>query len=550
MDDEKEYELPNRELWCEEAKWRRRIKAHREEITACLNPLELIPYFDSYKLLSPDDKEVLLNDVLTRRKKVRFILDMLETIGTRDTYTKFFKCLSEDAHRGEGIHIGHQYSLAVLKGEQYATVDECRASEACKQRILEHRIRKDMDDIDPSLLVPVMFSCSLITTDEREMLLDTSRTRKRRIEQLFLILETKGPLAHAFFAQCLGKETSHPSHAELHRKITDVCHGSVCLFSRKRKVAADVEKDCSIPRIPARLRMEEPLCGEGYSKFVIDIRACYKSSSWVELEKVAQDFILVNKDPQLRAMAIIEKGYSFSCRRGMREKAIEFLDEAWCMARQINGSNSYFLMARCKHIRATIHRYLEEEDKSLKENEEAFDLLFNCERADDASRVMYGKACARLEKLGKTPEPSPQEVMDVEDAFSLAIVYGRNGTPGMCASEARCLIRLAQLSLGTTTHGVCDVKAAPENVKKAKGYLDQVDVNSVSHRCMTLFHIIESDLFKTMGSVTKAIESSERALKIAKEAQLGVEQQFAESRLQALQLTSASQCLHVPLRHS
>ena len=126
--------------------------------------------------------------------------------------------------------------------------------------------------------------------------------------------------------------------------------------------------------------------------------------------------------------------------------------------------------------------------------------------------------------------------MDVEDCFALAIVYGRNGNPGMCASEARCLIRLAQLSLGTTTHGVCVVKTTPENIKMAKGYLDKVDVNSVSHRCITLYYIIESDLFKSMGSTTEAIESTEKALKIAKEAQLGVERHFAESRLQALQL--------------
>ena len=524
---EEEHELSTREACCEdtEAQWRCRIKAHSREIAACLNPLELMPYFDNHELLSADDKEVLLNDTLTRRKKVHFILDALETVETRDAYTKFFKCISEEVLRGEGIHIGHQYLLAVLKGQEYAPVDECRASEACRQRIREHH--KDMRDIDLSSLVPVMYESSLITTDECDMLIDTSRTRIKRIEKLFLILETKGPLAHTIFAQCLAKETSHSSHAELHRKVT--------MASRKRKVSDELELDCPVPkRIPARLWMEEPLRGERYSEFVTDIRACYRSSSWAKLENVAQDFILANKDPQLIAMATIEKGYSFSCRRGLREKALKVLGEAWCMARQIDGSNRYFLMARCKHIRATIHRYLGDEGKSLRENEEAFDLLFNCERADDASRVMYGKACARLEKLGKTPQPTPQEVMDIEDSFSLAIVYGRNGNPGMCASEARCLIRLAQLALGTTTHGVCVVTATPENIKRAKGYLDQVDVNSVSQRCSSLYYVIESDLFKSMGNTTKAIESTEKALKVAKEAQLGAERHFAESRLRAL----------------
>ena len=532
--DEEARELPNTkgEPRCEEVKWRRSIKAHNKEITACLNPFELIPYFDSHNLLSSDDKEVLLNEVLTRKKKVLYILELLETTGMKDAYTTFFKCLREEVQRGE--HMGHQFLLAILKGEQYGTVEEYKASEACKQRILEHR--KDMHDIDLPSLVPVMFENNLISTNQRDKLLNTNRTCTERIEQLFLFLETKGPLAHEVFAQCLGKEQYHPTHAELHRKITGVHCGSV---SRKRKKEADdVDTHCSIPkRIPEILRMEEPFCGKVYSKFITDVQVCYQKSSWIELESVVQEFILANEDPQLIAMATIEKGYSFSCRREMREEALECLGEAWHMARQIDGSNRYFLMARCKHIGATIYRYFGDEDKSLKENEEAFDLLFNCERADDASRVMYGKACARLEKLGKTPNPSPQEVMDVEDAFTLAIAYGRKGTPGMCASEARCLIRLAQLFLGTTTHtthGDCKIKATPENVKRAENYLKQVDVNSISRRCTSLYYNIESDLFKNMGNVTKATESAEKALKIAEETQLGAEQRFAKSRLYSL----------------
>ncbi len=525
--DKEDHELPNKETRCEEAKWRRLIKAHEKEVTDCLNPLELIPYFDCHNLLSPDDKEVLLKNVLTRREKVFRILAALESSEARDTYTAFFKCLTEEVD-----HIGHRYLVAVLKGEHYATADECQASEACKRHVLEHR--KDMRDIDLPSLVPWMFAYELITPDERDMLLDTSasRTRIGKIEQLFVILETKGPLAHAVFAQCLGKETSHSSHAELHKKVADGSHDSV---SRKRKVSVEEDGVLSIPkRRPARIRMEEPLCGEGYSMFVADIQDCYRSGLWTQLEKVAQNFVLVNEDPQLKAVAIIEKGYSFSC-RGMREMAMKYLDEAWCIARQIEGDNRYFLMARCRHIRGTMYRYSGEDDKSLKENEEASDLLFNCERADDASRVKYGEACARLEKLGKTPNPRPQEVMDTEDAFTLAIVYSRNGNPGMCASEARCLIRLAQLSLGTNTHRVCEAKATSENIKVAKGCLDKVDINSVSRRCMALYYIIESDLFRSMDNVTKAIESVKKALKIAQEDHYRVEQHSAKSRLQALQ---------------
>ena len=91
----------------------------------------------------------------------------------------------------------------------------------------------------------------------------------------------------------------------------------------------------------------------------------------------------------------------------------------------------------------------------------------------------------------------------------------------MCASEARCLIRLAQVSLGTTTDGKCWATATQGDIKKAESYLKQVDVSSISRRCQALYYVIESDLFKSKNNTTKAIESSEKVLKIANESQLG-----------------------------
>jgi len=127
--------------------------------------------------------------------------------------------------------------------------------------------------------------------------------------------------------------------------------------------------------------------------------------------------------------------------------------------------------------------------------------------------------------------------MDTEDAFTLSIVYGRNSTVVSCASEARCLIRIAQLSLGTTTQGNCEFSiATPENIKKAKGCLDKVELNSLSRRCLTLYYIIESDLFRNMSNITMATESAQKALNIAQEDSYGIELHSAQSRLQALTL--------------
>ena len=499
----------------QEIKWRLNIT---REIISYLDPMALNPYFDECELFGSDDKEILFMPLKTRREKVRHILNVLESTNR---YAMFVNCLDQEVRQGEGFHMGHQYLLAVIKGEEFATTDEIESSERHRRSIVKHR--KQLHDIDLKSLVPVMYSHNLVTVNERDVLLDESSfTNRDRIEKfLSITLDTKGPLAHSLLVKCL-KESGH---TELHGTLTSEIVGS------KRK--AENLDSCSVPkRMPRRLCIEEPLSGEVYSTFIADIQKCYQSSSWTSLTQTAEKFILNNKDPQLKAVAIIEKGYGFSCRKGMREKAVKCLDRAWSMIEKINGSNACFLKARITHIRATIHRYKGDAKKSLEENEKAFTLLFNCERADDASRIMYGIACARLERLAEDPNP---DVVEIEDCFHRSIRYGRKGTPGMCASEARCLIRLAQLSLGTTTDGTCNFEVSPDDVKRAEGYLKQVDVNAISRRCTALFYLIESDFYFSKGNIRDAIESSRKAKEIAIGNRFAVETQFAQSRLTSFQ---------------
>ena len=511
-----------------EMKWRQNIKTRCDEIIACLSPMELLQYFDYHELVSSYDKEILLLDTKTRQEKVKHILQILEITDKKDAYTTFVKCLDEEVHQRNGFHIGHEYLLTILKGEKYASEAELRAFKASKTSVLKHR--SGLYDINLSSLVPVMYARNLITSDEMEVLLDShaGKTSRAKIEKLLQMLDTKGPSAYAKFEACLNEENTHPTHSELYKMIGT---------SRKRKNDYEnIDEVCSIPkRTPQRLHMEKPLCGKVYSGFVADIDKCYQKSSWVELETLAQMFFQQNEDPQLRALAMIEKGYSFSCRKGMSKMAFASLDEAQVLARQINGSNYYFLLARCKHIRAAMLRYEGKDDESLTTNQDAYHLLSDCAPGDDASRVMYGIACARLENLGKMQcNPPLQEINDIRAYFDFCTNYSHSGTPGLCASKARCLIRSAQVCIGTTTDGKYWAVATPDDLEKAEHYLKQVDLSAISRRCQALYYIIESDLFKSMDNTTKAIDSTKRALRIAKENQLGAELNYAESRLQRL----------------
>jgi len=153
-----------------------------------------------------------------------------------------------------------------------------------------------------------MFACDLVTQDEQDMLLDPSKTSIKKIEQLLLILETKGPLVYTIFAQCLGKETSHPTHAQLHEKITHghSSHESVTVMLRKRKLAAAVEDTgrdgLGVPkRRPEIIHMGEPLSGEVYLKMMVTFWACYRSASWEQTEMIADEYINTSQEtnPQL-----------------------------------------------------------------------------------------------------------------------------------------------------------------------------------------------------------------------------------------------------------
>ena len=90
------------------------------------------------------------------------------------------------------------------------------------------------------------------------------------------------------------------------------------------------------------------------------------------------------------------------------------------------------------------------------------------------------------------------------------------------------------MCIGTTTDGNYWTVATPDDIKKAEHYLKQVNLSAISRRCQALYYIIESNLFKSMDNTIKAINSTEAALKIAKENQLGAELHYAESRLQKL----------------
>ena len=523
----------------EEEEIAQRLRVNQDVIVQHINPVELISHM--HKILDSDTRELLVNPDVTRGVKAFEIVSFIKRKGPH-ACSQFLTCLEKEKN-----HMGHDFIVSLLKHEQYGTEEQQQISSTYQERIQDHR--PAMDDIDIPSLVPVLQSNFLLTRDEVETLGKERTTHKQKVEQLFLMIDTKGPLAYGVFAQCLDKEQTHPTHGELFREISgsEPTDESVSASFRKRKLSEDVVEADSISRRkqkkpiesstsgifwPMRiLEMQIPLKGRRYDMALQKIQHCHHNGQW----SLMKTLLAFCGSPDMKVVAQLEKAVSliFRGEKGIVEKCVR---KAWSLAVQIPGNNSIFLKARCEHVLSCEYRYAKDYEEARKHSMNAKYLLFNCERGEDASWANYCDACIQMAMLRENPKPTEQEqqqeLKEVEDSFRYAIDCAKSHSSGIDVVRPHSFIRLAQLSLGSTQE-VAGV-ATEENVTKAALCLHEVDVDSLARRSQSLYYLFESDVHKNKGNMDSAIASARKALEIARTDNYAVELHSAESRLQAL----------------
>ena len=230
------------------------IATRRKEVVQHSNISELSLHLDQEGLLNDEESEYLESGASNREKMSR-ILDSLKE--KPNGFTKFLTCIKREKN-----HLGHAYIASLLEERQFAPDSDLQLSAECRKRIKGNMVTLvkniDLPSLVPHLRQSFYLPCisgrtQLLTHDETNKLLLGKETTQNRIRRIFLILETKGPLAHSQFARCMHAADDHKTHRELFEEVfedldfppdpilpslsseDEVESDDVCISSRSRK---------------------------------------------------------------------------------------------------------------------------------------------------------------------------------------------------------------------------------------------------------------------------------------------------------------------------
>ena len=529
-----------------------RIATHRKDIEQHVNLSELSMYLDQEGLLDHEENEYLLSEA-SDREKVSRVLDSLKE--KPNGFTKFLKCVKRETD-----HMGHAYVASLLEGKPFASECELLLSAVCKGRIENNLVRLkegiDLSSLRPHLrqsfyLPYIQGNTQLLTDDDLEKLEGVETESK--VMQLFLILDTKGPLAHSQFASCLHAEREHESHIELYEELfgdlpgptSTENEGSVHSSSHsnrgKRKNTAEYPaSDELVPLTPSkrallRLKMDGPFKEKRYLRLM---RVCYRyhhSGQHDALEGEVQKIMSCNSyPPDFQALARVELALSCTF-QGKNERALELIEGsggALSICEKIPGNNAAFLIGRCMHLLSGLHRYAKQHDKAKEYATKAMVALHGVAPGQESSIANYVNACIFLESSDGTPS----DVRIIEQHFRSAIDHAHQSEIAMYVILPQSHVRLAQLYLGSTQyhHGTT---TNPENIRKARDSLNAVNFGFMSERSKSLYYMAESDCYRAEGDIPAATDRAKLARSTAEDIQFTLGVNSAESRLKSLQPT-------------
>ena len=507
-----------------------RVKQNYDKIVRALDPIQLMPLLISEKLIDYNDNSFLLGDKLDIQKS-HYILKILQSKGQL-AYLKFFECI-----QAEHDHMGHVYISSLLQNKPYGSEHEWHKSQQIKEAIQSHAL--EMMDIDINLLIPIMRSKGLLTDDNQEVFCRSSKTNKEKCLYMLQLLDTKGPLAHLLFADCLRSADAHPTHSELYEKLCrDDSHEqpTKTMTTSKKGLKSAVDDSALTVALPhkelfSRRRLNGPLQGEKYNRMMSTFHSCTHNGDWEKLEQEATK-CLCSSIPEFHAVALLEKAISWIF-RGSPEIAIKLVHKATeVIHNSIEiGENSSILLGRSEYILSGLFRYLKQYDEAREHIAKAKDYLFYIEPGEDSALLYYNDASIMVECLSESS--TQQELERVDEIFRLAIqvMLTHESGPGLVIPHS--LIRLAQLYLGAT-HYSPGMTTNEQNIEQASKCLRAIKHSSLCHRSKCYYHLTESDLNRRRGNVSSAKESLQTAMFVAKKHKFELVITSAQKRLQSL----------------
>ncbi len=466
----------------------------------------------------------------------------------------FAACVRKSCEKHRDRHLGHVYISALLEGRPFADGHTVALSDLYRKRIQENMTM--LMNIDLRTLVPKLLECDIVTLKESELLLpfvNPSWTRYSAVLKLVKILESKGPTAYFLFVECLKNMEDHPPHTELYKLVhrdvdDDKPDGSQSLhhaYLGKRKCADELSSSLenlvplSKQRMPAKLKIEEPLVGEEYDRRRKMFESYYHNGQWDLVEEESRKCI-ASGIPEIQAIGVLESALSWIFRRN-KHRVLGLVSHARSLCQQITlqSDNGTVLLARCEYYLSLLYRYLHDYRKAESHVREARSILFGTESQalEDKSFTYYCNATIVAEQLG--PESPLHLFTNAERLFERAIDFAHcHGDLEILVIHSR--LQLARLYLGTTHTRIWPTKDE-QAINKSRQCLNSLKpaYGSLDTRCKALFHLDMSDLHHSCGEVREAIEAARHALRMAQEVELVLEIEAAEMRIKQLSHTTA-----------
>ena len=183
--------------------------------------------------------------------------------------TQFARYVEED-----GEHLGHSYVAKLLLGHSEEFSASMRDDMTISARY-KKQCRKGIDMIIRNLnvddLTPLLYKSGLLTSDEFDRLVNSpAMTRQDKVFFVIRLLQTKGPMAHLLFVQCLEQISDNPTHEELLQLFGITKSGSL---SKRKAVEQTTHNTTSklLRYIPRQAKAQGILISQTYLEAVENI---------------------------------------------------------------------------------------------------------------------------------------------------------------------------------------------------------------------------------------------------------------------------------------
>ena len=510
-----------------------RLEQHRSEIIKSINPSIIFQYM--YKEYEEEELEEMglnyinMNDESRKYNAQEALLKAVES--KPHALTQFARYVEED-----GEHLGHSYIAKLLLGHGKEFSASMRDDMTTSARY-KKQCRKGIDTIIRNLnvddLTPLLYKNGLLTSDEFDRLVNSpAMTRQDKAFFVIGLLQTKGPMAHLLFVQCLAEQKSdNPTHEEL-LQLFGITKSS-CLSKRKAVEQTTRNTTSKLLRyIPRQTKAQGILISQTYLEAVENIHG---------LQYVGNCKAAIIKVEEYKSAGKVELYVALMCRNWYAyvncckssENIHEMVEDAMKSLQTVKNDNRAILESRCEWMLSKFYWYMNDKQKAQYHIDQSMliQTVNQVAPGEDTLLTHYGKACTLLDRLAE--QWCPRIAKDARRLIQNANDFAVSGDYGLYLSH-HC-IRLAQISLRSSPQcpGVCSDSS---DLEEAAYTLDSVDVDSLSPRTKCLFYITYSDYHRNKSNHQGALDCVEKARSIAQNSGFNTELKSIEKRFDALKV--------------